>query len=600
MRITVFGLAFGAQLILGGLLGAQTRLGTGFNGPQGTDTPWSPLDPNAAVGPNHVVVVVNGLYRIYSKCGVLLASSDMDNLFTSLNPTAATIDPNVTFDDIAQRFVIESNGSGADITSAYIAISNSADPTQGFTEVHRLTFPNALDGSKAGFNADAYVITAQSGTAVMDKSTLLDANNATFTITSQVATVYGRPARMHGASPGSPMYFTRAGTGGTIRVTRMTNVLGATPTVVIQDVAGSTGCTDPCTSEWRANTLVSANTQATYWWQVDTATTPPSLRQQGFVPSPAGYKHAYGSASVAPNGDIGVSYMEYSVDTTPLPVSMWVAWRAAADPLNTLRTPVLAKSSGALLLATTGHGDFSSTVCEIAPDGSTRNSFWSCNGYLRPNGAGSQKASWLQHFGGIDFAGGDCNGNDIADACDLLAGTSTDANANGVPDECEGTITALCFGDGTGTPCPCANTGATGRGCAHSANPSGGRITATGFASVAAESLVLLGSGVPDGPGLYFQGTSPMSGGLGAAFGDGLLCAGGTITRLGIVAAFAGTSGYPTLLPPPENSIPLSVKGGVSPGAVLHYQLWYRDADLGFCTPSTFNLTNAVRVTWTF
>ena len=34
------------------------------------------------------------------------------------------------------------------------------------------------------------------------------------------------------------------------------------------------------------------------------------------------------------------------------------------------------------------------------------------------------------------FSGRDCNGNGIADACDILAGTSDDTDANGLPDEC--------------------------------------------------------------------------------------------------------------------------------------------------------------------
>ena len=38
----------------------------------------------------------------------------------------------------------------------------------------------------------------------------------------------------------------------------------------------------------------------------------------------------------------------------------------------------------------------------------------------------------------------DCNGNGIADSCDLASGTSLDANSNGIPDECE------CDGDFNG------------------------------------------------------------------------------------------------------------------------------------------------------
>lgn len=41
----------------------------------------------------------------------------------------------------------------------------------------------------------------------------------------------------------------------------------------------------------------------------------------------------------------------------------------------------------------------------------------------------------------------DCNGNGLADSCDIAEGTSADANGNGIPDECE--VRACCFADGS-------------------------------------------------------------------------------------------------------------------------------------------------------
>jgi len=32
---------------------------------------------------------------------------------------------------------------------------------------------------------------------------------------------------------------------------------------------------------------------------------------------------------------------------------------------------------------------------------------------------------------------GDCNGNGVPDACDLIGGLSADCDGNGIPDECE-------------------------------------------------------------------------------------------------------------------------------------------------------------------
>jgi hypothetical protein len=151
--------------------------------------------------------------------------------------------------------------------------------------------------------------------------------------------------------------------------------------------------------------------------------------------------------------------------------------------------------------------------------------------------------------------------------------------------------TPYCFGDGTGTACPCANIGATGNGCASSVNAAGGNLAATGNASIASDTFSLNGTGMPNASALYFQGTTQVAGGAGAQFGDGLRCAGGTIIRLGTKTNVAGASSYP------GGSTPISVKGNNAAGDVRNYQCWYRNAAT-FCTNDTFNLTNALNVTW--
>ncbi len=151
-------------------------------------------------------------------------------------------------------------------------------------------------------------------------------------------------------------------------------------------------------------------------------------------------------------------------------------------------------------------------------------------------------------------------------------------------------FSGYCFGDGTGTACPCGNSGALGNGCANSIVPTGGNLTASGLASVAADSIVITGSGMPNATCLYFQGTSQIS----VTFGDGLRCAGGTVIRLGTKANVLGTSSYPT-----GGDLSVSVRGAVPlAGAIRNYQCWYRNA-AAFCTASTFNLTNGVSIPWT-
>jgi hypothetical protein len=188
----------------------------------------------------------------------------------------------------------------------------------------------------------------------------------------------------------------------------------------------------------------------------------------------------------------------------------------------------------------------------------------------------------------------DCNANGIPDDREIADGTVADSNNNGVPDSCEGIAGLLfCFGDGSGTACPCGNNSAAGSqdGCLSSLG-TGGRLRASGNASLAADTIVLTGAQMPNSSALYFQGTNQQNGGLGAAFGDGLRCAGGTVIRLGTKANVAGASQYPAAGDPPT-----SVRGLVTAPGTRTYQIWYRNA-AAFCTAATFNLSNGCQITW--
>lgn len=157
------------------------------------------------------------------------------------------------------------------------------------------------------------------------------------------------------------------------------------------------------------------------------------------------------------------------------------------------------------------------------------------------------------------------------------------------------TGTPTCFGDGSGTACPCGNNSIPGAssGCLSSIGL-GGKLLGTGASSIGADTLALNASQVPNGPGLFFQASALASGGAGFSFGDGILCGSGSIVRLGVVFAAGNASSYPGGSTPG----PISVGGGCVPGDVRYYQVWYRDADTTYCTSAVFNLTNALSVTW--
>ncbi len=153
----------------------------------------------------------------------------------------------------------------------------------------------------------------------------------------------------------------------------------------------------------------------------------------------------------------------------------------------------------------------------------------------------------------------------------------------------------FCFGDGSGTACPCGNNGFPGNGCASSINSFGANLVGTGLASLTTDTFTLRGSGLTNSVVTYYQGTERTNGGAGAPFGDGLRCAGGTTIRLGSIPSPGGASRYPN-----PSDLPISVKGAIPAGGGVTraYQVRYRNSDLSFCTSAEFNLTNGVEATW--
>jgi hypothetical protein len=194
-------------------------------------------------------------------------------------------------------------------------------------------------------------------------------------------------------------------------------------------------------------------------------------------------------------------------------------------------------------------------------------------------------------FEPMEVIAGDWNGDgfaDLAAACRNFGQTAPAAVWLQTPPA----VAPFCSGDGTGTACPCGNAGQAGHGCANSVNPSGAMLSGTGVASIAADSFLLIGSGMPNAVALYFQGTTQVASGAGASFGDGLRCAGGTILRLGVESNAAGGSQYPA-----GGDAGISAQGANAAGNVRTYQAWYRNA-AAFCNQETYNLTNGVRATW--
>jgi hypothetical protein len=152
-------------------------------------------------------------------------------------------------------------------------------------------------------------------------------------------------------------------------------------------------------------------------------------------------------------------------------------------------------------------------------------------------------------------------------------------------------FSSFCFGDGSGTACPCGNESApgAGQGCANSTGM-GAKLAASGSNSVGADDLGFTAQNLlPGQPALLFVGQNAVAGGAGAPFGDGLRCAGQNVVRLGVKTP--GGAGSASWGPG------LGGVGGWGAGDTRYFQCWYRNP-VGSPCGALFNLSQGVGTTF--
>jgi hypothetical protein len=148
--------------------------------------------------------------------------------------------------------------------------------------------------------------------------------------------------------------------------------------------------------------------------------------------------------------------------------------------------------------------------------------------------------------------------------------------------------TAFCFGDS----CPCGNLDSMG-GCAHALGNGAALTVSAGGPSLAVDDLQILAAGMPPHRTALLLASARTAAPV--AFGNGQMCLGGPIRRLGIASADdMGNAVW--------NDIAPRVAGlanwlGPIPGSPVRFQAWYRDAS-ALCGSGT-NLTSALQVSFT-
>ncbi len=414
----------------------------GFAGLAFSDDPrFIPPDTHAAVGPDHVVEVVNASVAVFDKdTRAKLFQRQLQPFFARVGAATPTFDPVVAYDELSGRFIVATleQVPGNQTSFVDVAVSNTSNPLDGFAEMHRIELTEVAGGQrtfadypKIGYNADAIVISFNMfgftggyfnvQVLSIDKPTALDLNPATLTrfradVPGGRAHQTMAVATMHGAAPGDPMYFVEeAGfaNGRALRVVRMTDVLNATPTFANFNIpvtpygfpplatqpggAVRTNDTRVLNAAWRGDRLVASQTVGSggaaraRWYEFNTGGTP-ALTQSGQIAPGAGVHNYFPSIEIAADGSLGMTYMQSSFNEF---VSMYVTGRTEAEPLGVMRTPLVAKAGEAFLRGAERAGDYSGI--SVDPEDGTL--FWAANEYARSSPIGANWATWITVFG---------------------------------------------------------------------------------------------------------------------------------------------------------------------------------------------------------
>lgn len=359
-----------------------------------------PPDAMGAVGPNHVITMLNTQVRIQHRSGGTISTVTLDGFWSALG-TVDAFDPHVVYDPFNDRWIVSSVADAASSTaSVLVGVSENDDPTGnwflykvdvdatnqrwgdydtlGFNKnwivvsvnMFRNSGPGAIVNIYAFNKADLYANGTGSHTLLQDTS------GVGFTMVP--ATTYDNSL--------NTFYLVEdwLGNQGKLRISTITGTVGAEvltkgtafPTSAstwdsggFDDFApqlGSTrqidtgdsrllSCVYRNGSLWCAQTaFLPANSPtrtAAQWWQFTPSGT---IEQFGRVDDPSGAKfYAYPSLAVNASNDVLIGYSRFSDSQY---ASGNYSYRFHFDPANSLRGEQVAKAGEGVYYKTNGGG----------------------------------------------------------------------------------------------------------------------------------------------------------------------------------------------------------------------------------------------------
>jgi hypothetical protein len=436
----------------------QTEFGPLLNGTPGIDFEGigvngsEPSDVNMAVGPNHIVQIVNSEWAVYDKTGLILAGfpKTLGSIWTGLGGacTGNQGDPIAQYDRLADRWFLSQIGSEVAPFSLCIAVSKTNDPTGAYSLYeysfgnnfpdypHYSVWPTAtnpayLQMAHLFLNFQTFAGTAA---CAYDRTAMVAGNPSPVQICFTISGDGGfLPSDLDGSTPppdGSPGYFTTFETTSLHQfqlTPNFANPSGSTFTGPINIPVSSfslacSGTGGTCVPQLGTvqqldtlgdrmmyrlayrnfgdhealvvnHTVANGSSGAPRWYEIRTPNNTPTIFQQGTYAPNATFRWM-GSMAMDQAGDM---LMSYSVSSSSIDPGIAYTGRVPADALGTM------ESENTLLTGThfqTGHsrwGDYSAMRIDPADDCT----FWFTNQYLNTSG----DFVWATHIGSFAFTG---------------------------------------------------------------------------------------------------------------------------------------------------------------------------------------------------
>ena len=409
----------------------------------------APGDPNIAVGPNHIVQIVNTQYAVYDKSGKPFPGypKTLGSIFTALGGscTGEWSDPIAQYDKTADRWLLSQQGTFNTPGIECIAVSQSNDPTSGyflysfipntsnFNDYPKIgVWPTATNSAYLAtynlFDSSGFFVGAD--LCAYDRAAMLaGAANATqvcFLISNDGGFL---PSDLDGSTAppaGAPGYFLNFETLSSLRLYSVSlNFAGSStlssPTNVAvasfnEACGGGTCIPQPGTSNqldsladrlmyrlaYRnfgdhdalvVNHSVTAGASVGVRWyelRSNAANGAFSLYQQGTFAPDSTYRWM-GSTAMDQAGDIAIGY---SASSSSVPPGLRYTGRNPTDALGTMRTEtIMLNGTGSQTGGLTRWGDYSALRIDPSDDCT----FWYTNQYL-PNDGSFNWATWIGSF----------------------------------------------------------------------------------------------------------------------------------------------------------------------------------------------------------